>query len=91
MDPLRRELEDLEEHLEALRARDVDPELRDELRGLADRIHGLVGEAPEQLGAEEPRDLSDRLSELALRFETEYPALTGLLGRLASTLSRLGI
>lgn len=91
MDTIRRELEDLEQQLETLRREGVDPELRDELRALADRIDALVGEEPERVEPEEPRDLSDRLSDLALRFEAEHPALTEVMGRLASALARLGI
>lgn len=91
MDAIRRELEDLEAQLDALRRDGVDPELREELRALADRIDRLLGEEPERIEAEEPRDLSERLGDLAVRFETEHPGLTEVMGRLANTLSRLGI
>lgn len=91
MDRIRRELEDLEEQLATLRREGVDAELRDELRALADRIDALLGEEPDRVEPTEPRDLSDRLSDLALRFEAEHPALTEVMGRLASALSRLGI
>ena len=90
MDRIRRELEELEEQLATLQREGVDAELRDELRTLADRIDVLLGEEPERVEPAEPRDLSDRLSDLALRFEAEHPTLTEVMGRLASALSRLG-
>jgi hypothetical protein len=91
MDRIRRELEDLETQLDGLNRQGVEAELREELRALADRIDTLLGEEPERVEPAEPRDLSDRLSDLALRFEAEHPALTEVMGRLASALSRLGI
>ena len=74
---LHRDLEDTEQ---------VDDALRDELRATAREIEALLDAQRE---SEEP--VSERLRELALRFEGTHPRLAETVNRLVLGLAELGI
>ena len=70
----------------------VDDDSRRLLATLADDIHGLLDDTPE---GESPRhehlSLRERLAEAVRQFEKEHPEIAGAVGRVADTLSNLGI
>lgn len=65
----------------------VDPILRDLLREVEEEIHDVL----ERPDADETRSLVDRLSDLALRFETDHPTIAGTINQLTHALSSMGI
>ena len=77
-------LSELHEELQG--AGDLDDEARAELQTAIDEIRAA-------LAASEPheRSLLDRLSDYSLRVEGSHPRLAEAVGRLARTLSELGI
>ncbi len=68
----------------------VDEETRTMVESLTDDLNRLLGSDAE-LSAQEVQPVSNRLQELLLRFETQHPQVTGILGRLADILSNVGI
>jgi len=81
--------ETIDELREALEAPDdLDEELRTELRSAAEEIL-------EALDPDHERELSsslgERLTDTLERFEKGYPRLTEIIGRVADTLSDMGI
>jgi hypothetical protein len=73
-------------HRQLAEARTLDPELRAELRAAVDEINARV-----EAGDAAEGSLRERLSDLALRFEAEHPALADAAGAVARALARLGI
>lgn len=73
-------------HRQLADAPSLEPGLRAELRAAMEEIRARVeaGEAAEG-------SLLERVSDLALRFEAEHPALADAAGALARALARLGI
>lgn len=68
----------------------LDEETRQMMRTLTDDLQRLLEQEGEwKAGDVEP--VSNKLQDLLLRFETEHPQLSGILGRLASSLANLGI
>ncbi len=59
------------------------------------RLHRIVGDIevhvdePEE--TERPEELVDTVDELITRFETDHPAVTGVLRRVLNALSSMGI
>lgn len=82
---LQRLLEDI--RAELADARKLDDESRRTLHELADELERLAGREEEGAFAAMP----DRLREAMLRFETEHPRLSALLGQVSDTLGKLGI
>ena len=86
---LRERLAELHQELERTPA--VDDEARRLLATLADDIHGLLdtpeGESPQH----DHPSLRERLAEAVRQFEEEHPEIAGAVGRVADTLSNLGI
>lgn len=68
----------------------LDDETRQMMETLAADLQRLLRKEGE-LSADDVAPVSNRLQELLLRFETEHPQITGILGRLASSLANLGI
>ncbi|WP_420592330.1 DUF4404 family protein [Bacterioplanoides sp.] len=65
------------------------PQLDDEsqqlLKTIADDIAG-------QSGAAQPdEDLTEQVQQQAIRFEQEYPTLSGILRQIVDTLGRIGV
>lgn len=82
---LREDLEHL--HRELAEGAELDPDARALLAELSGDIERLLAE--DEPGAAAP--LADRLRAATERFEESHPALTAVVGRLAETLSNLGI
>ena len=85
---LREHLEQL--HAELERTESVDAEARELLGDVLRDIGTLLertGEAP----AASHQSLVDRLAETTRRFEESHPTLAAMVGRVADTLSNLGI
>lgn len=74
-------------HQELHEAREIDEDLREELRRALDEIAEKI-ERPDA-GEEEP--LGAQLEDLMLRFESSHPMVAELMGQVISTLSRMGI
>lgn len=86
---LRNKLADL--HAELGRTSSVDPQSRELLIGLLDDITRLLGgDDRTAVDQQEPR-LDERLDSLAIRFETEHPALGTALRRVIDALAKAGI
>jgi hypothetical protein len=86
---LRQQLNQL--HRELATAAELDPELRDLLRAVAQDIEKLLGEnvaVDEEPAGEE---LQARVQQATVEFEAEHPRLAHILGDLADTLTKLGI
>jgi hypothetical protein len=75
-------------HAQLAGAERVDPALRDLLHEVEDDIHGVL-EAPDE--GEVRSSLVARLSDLALRFETDHPTIAGTINQLTHALSSMGI
>lgn len=82
---LRERLADL--HAELERSPQVDDESRRLLATLADDIHGVLDRAEHA----EHAGLAERLAEAIREFEESHPQLAAAVGRVADTLSNLGI
>jgi ABC-type transporter Mla subunit MlaD len=85
---LRESLAELHESL--AHVDELDEETRQLMRTLTEDLQRLLGQSGE-LSASDVEPVSNRLHELLLRFETEHPQISGILGRLASSLANLGI
>lgn len=68
----------------------IDDETRAMLKAVTADIQRLLDkkEAPTQ---QDVHSVSSELKDLLLRFESEHPQLTGILGRIADGLANLGI
>lgn len=59
------------------------------------RLHGIVGDLEEHVEEpSEPRrreELVDTVDELISRFETDHPAVTGVLRRVLNALGSMGV
>jgi hypothetical protein len=68
----------------------LDDETRQLMRTLTDDLQRLL-EHEGEWEAEDVEPVSHTLQDLLLRFETEHPQISGILGRMASSLANLGI
>jgi hypothetical protein len=68
----------------------LDADTRQMMRMLTDDLQRLL-EHEGEWEAEDVEPVSHKLQDLLLRFETEHPQISGILGRLASSLANLGI
>jgi hypothetical protein len=74
---------------ELVSAPQIDAQTADALRTLMADIHRLVdGDAGQD---EDTPSLRERLKEVMLRFETEHPSITAVLGRVADGLANMGV
>lgn len=81
---LQKQLNEL--HDELASAADLDPQLRRQLREVADEIEARLGDR-----AQTEEDLQARVRQATVDFEAEHPRLAHILGDLADTLTKLGI
>lgn len=79
-------LRDLHEALEA--AKDLDERDRGELASTIEEIQALLGDSN---GEGESETLGGRLRAAVERFEDRHPELTSVIGRVADSLSEMGI
>jgi hypothetical protein len=83
--------ESLNELHDSLRnAGPLDEETKRQMQTLIADLQRLVGQ-PGELSSSDVEPVSGNLQELLLHFETEHPQISGILGRLASSLANLGI
>lgn len=85
-DRLHAVLKQLRAEVEQLGTRD--PTGRARLQALIEDLEGQLDAAPDETGQ---ADLLDSLPDTLRQLEVEYPRLTAILGRVASTLSSMGI
>ena len=76
-------------HKELAAEESLDAESRALLEGLAGDIDALVGAEPAQ--PEHHESALEQVEEAAVRFETGYPRLAGVLQQITDALGRLGI
>ena len=86
------QLQDLLQELHrSLKSTDeLDDETRQAVQSLTEDLQRLLKRDGE-ISADDVEPVSGNLQELLLQFETEHPQITGILGRLASSLANLGI
>jgi len=77
-------------HAELASSEQLDAAMRVQLETLADDIQRLL-EQEDAESAENVGPLSARVRDLVLRFEADYPRLTGVLNQVADGLANLGI
>ena len=75
---------------ELAQTEEIDQEARDRLASVLHEIRDAVGEAGEE-APEEPESLLERLNEAAQNFTESHPTLMAMVGRVADSLSNLGI
>jgi len=85
---LRERIQELLGELEQIEA--VDPEARDRLASVLKDIRAAVAESGEEASNEQD-SLLERLNEAAQHFKESHPTLTAMVGRVADSLSNLGI
>lgn len=85
---LRATLEQLHQNLGDIEP--IDDETRQLVVTLTADLHRLLQHSGD-LSSAETAPLSEQLRSLVLRFETDHPQLTGLMGRMADSLANLGI
>ena len=85
---LRERIQELLGELEQVKA--VDPGARDRLAAVVEEIRSAVENSDED-GSEADDSLLERLNEATRHFEESHPTLTAMVGRVAESLSNLGI
>lgn len=85
---LQSKLQELHESLQSMDH--VDEETRELIAAVSSDLKRVLEPSPEWT-AEEMGPVSQRMRELLLRFETDHPHITGLMGRVADSLANLGI
>jgi Asp-tRNA(Asn)/Glu-tRNA(Gln) amidotransferase C subunit len=85
---LRERIQELLGELEQIEA--VDPEARDRLASVLHEIREAVREGSEE-APDEHESLLERLNEATQHFKESHPTLTAMVGRVADSLSNLGI
>jgi uncharacterized membrane-anchored protein YjiN (DUF445 family) len=85
---IRERIQELLGELEQIEA--VDQEARDRLASVLHDIREAVGESGEE-ASDEHESLLERLNEATQHFKESHPTLTAMVGRVADSLSNLGI
>lgn len=85
---LHNRIQELLDEIEQLEA--IDAAARDRLADVLQEIRAAVEENSEEPD-EEGDSLTDRLKEATRDFEESHPTLTAMVGRIAESLSNLGI
>ncbi|MEX0866147.1 MAG: DUF4404 family protein [Pirellulales bacterium] len=79
-------------HAELRQLDHVDPEVERELQtALADIEVALGNRSEEEASDEESPPVQDRLTDAMRHFEESHPTLSGVIGSVIDTLSRMGI
>lgn len=82
---LRNHLDELNSAIETLHAPDQD---KTKLHGLIEQIESQL---PSPLAIGEAENLTDQVDGLVSRFETDHPAIAGILKNIMVTLSSMGV
>ena len=85
---LRERIQELLGELDQVEA--ADPDARDRLAAVVEEIRSAVENSDEE-GSEADDSLLERLNEATRHFEESHPTLTAMVGRVAESLSNLGI
>jgi ABC-type transporter Mla subunit MlaD len=85
---LRATLQELSDAL--TQAGSIDDQTRELLQSVTGQLQQLL-QQEKKLSPEDVRPVDRDLKELLLRFETEHPQLTSILGRIADGLANVGI
>lgn len=85
---LRERIQELLGELEQVEA--VDPGARDRLAAVVEEIRSAVEDSDDD-ESQADESLLDRLNEATRHFEESHPTLTAMVGRVAESLSNLGI
>jgi len=86
---LQKHLADL--HDELASAGHLDPDLRKQLRDVADDIEALLGTSSPEPAAAAGGQLRERIQRATVEFEAEHPRLARVMGDVADALTKLGI
>ena len=88
---MRNQLKNLlgELHAELKHAEAMDEKSRAELVKLAREIEESVGDTADESTDSTPHE--GKLGQAVLEFEADYPRVSGILGQIADTLSKMGI
>ena len=78
-------------HEELAHNQSVDPELRELLVRLAEDIDDVLHPAAPPPDEDSDESLVDRVKHAAEHFEESHPQLAAIIGRMADSLSQLGI
>ena len=84
---IQQQIASLHQRLETLRPESLDARTRESLLVLLDDLTRLLGSA----AAPEDQPLTERLEEVALRFEAEHPAVGVAVRQLIDVLGKAGI
>lgn len=87
-DQLRQRIQELLDELEQIDTQDA--AAREHLAHVLRDIREAV-EAPDEAAPDQGESLIDRLNDATRQFEESHPTLTAMVGRLAESLSNLGI
>lgn len=74
-------------HAELASMDQVDDDVQQMLKGTLDDIHNALGEQP----TDESSTIVGRLNEAARHYEETHPTLSGVIGSIIDTISRMGI
>ena len=85
---LRERIQELLGELDQVEA--ADPDARDRLAAVVEEIRSAVENSDED-GSKADDSLLERLNEATRHFEESHPTLTAMVGRVAESLSNLGI
>ena len=85
---VRNRIQELVEELEQTEA--IDTNARERLTGVLDEIRTALEGADDEAG-DGDESLVDRLNDATRQFEESHPKLTAMVGRIAESLSNLGI
>lgn len=79
-------------HAELQQLDRVDPEVEQDLRtAMADIEVALGKRSAEEASSDESPPVHDRLAEVMRHYEESHPTLSGVIGSVIDTLSRMGI
>lgn len=79
-------------HAELQQMNEVDPKVEQELRTAVTDIEVALGKRPqEEASSDDSPPVHDRLGDAMRHYEETHPTLSGLIGSVIDTLSRMGI
>lgn len=76
-------------HTSLSQVEELDESTREAMRALTADLERILGESSPS--SDDLQTARDHLQAMLLRFETDHPQLTGILGRVANALANIGI